>query len=489
MDNSAGPDGFIEQGFDGGYITSHTRYLTIGGNYFVESIYIIKSNAVGDTLWTMIFDGRADTVSTFASKIQRTNDKCYLIVGSWADYPTTGELLYLLKIDTVGNVLWNKVLMLNNILGLNSKDYYVDRTYDNGFIIHASNNLEGSFLIKVDSVGDPLWVKSYNRSGIIGNMNRQSVIHQTSDSGYIMLSRIDSSYFTHLYKFSATKLDNNGNIVWSRLFIDSSGVYINNIYETWDNGFILCDGRNLIKLSVNGDTTWTKAYDDGNENLFITGFAPCKNGDWVFTGTNDIISNCVLFKTDSIGRVLMTRRYICDTLFPVSVRQADDNGFLIFGRNYPIVNYYFNIVKTDSNGFINCNLDTTPAVIEKFSQISYFNYPLTVDTGSFTTIIPNYTIIHGGSTITNCFSAGINEKENISRVALFPNPSTGKFHLKNIEHNSEVKIFNLLGKIIYQSSTINSDSEIDLTNQPKGIYFCNIISKDNFGETIKIILQ
>ena len=73
---------------------------------------------------------------------------------------------------------------------------------------------------------------------------------------------------------------------------------------------------------------------------------------------------------------------------------------------------------------------------------------------------------------------GLENLSNLSIIDVFPNPSSGKFvvSFSNLEVNS-MKIFNSAGLIIFNSSSFTS--EIDLMNQPKGIYFLKIESNDN----------
>ncbi len=77
--------------------------------------------------------------------------------------------------------------------------------------------------------------------------------------------------------------------------------------------------------------------------------------------------------------------------------------------------------------------------------------------------------------------------ENNSQKAdcyIFPNPSNGKFQLTvsglSFENKSTVEIYNIQGEIIYHSTITNSNSEIDLSKEAKGIYFVKILD----GKTI-----
>lgn len=63
-------------------------------------------------------------------------------------------------------------------------------------------------------------------------------------------------------------------------------------------------------------------------------------------------------------------------------------------------------------------------------------------------------------------------------VTFFPNPSTGKFTIDSQITNGEITIYNMQGEKIYQSEIKNEKPEIDLSNQPNGIYLCRISVKN-----------
>ena len=109
------------------------------------------------------------------------------------------------------------------------------------------------------------------------------------------------------------------------------------------------------------------------------------------------------------------------------------------------------------------------------------------------------------STATNCdILTSVNSIEkNLNQIKIFPNPTIGKFAIKNegvaIER-CEVEIYNVLGEKVY--STTNSDKRTensfllmpdglslmaDLSAQPNGIYFINIkTDKEILNEKIAI---
>lgn len=68
-----------------------------------------------------------------------------------------------------------------------------------------------------------------------------------------------------------------------------------------------------------------------------------------------------------------------------------------------------------------------------------------------------------------------------SPFSVYPNPSDGKFIIRSsgIQHQaSGIRIVNILGEIIFQSTIINQQSTIDISGKPKGIYIVQLQSEE-----------
>jgi len=96
----------------------------------------------------------------------------------------------------------------------------------------------------------------------------------------------------------------------------------------------------------------------------------------------------------------------------------------------------------------------------------------------------------------------INEIKNKISVSVFPNPSTGIFRITSDELRiTNIEIINVMGEKVYEQAisnkgTPNSNSpnglsliSINLSSQPKGIYFYTLRSENKNPATGKIIIQ
>lgn len=87
---------------------------------------------------------------------------------------------------------------------------------------------------------------------------------------------------------------------------------------------------------------------------------------------------------------------------------------------------------------------------------------------------------------------GINDILNEKTIAVYPNPSNGKFQILNkqsVLENLEMVIYNALGERIYSTSNITRAIMVDISSQPEGIYFMNVSSENKESFTQKLIIQ
>jgi hypothetical protein len=86
----------VQQTQDGGYVVAGQIY-SFGGN--VSQVYLIKTNASGDTLWTRNYGGAGDD---FGYSVRQAQDGGYIVAGSTYSFGN-GEQVYLIKTDANGS--------------------------------------------------------------------------------------------------------------------------------------------------------------------------------------------------------------------------------------------------------------------------------------------------------------------------------------------------------------------------------------------------
>ena len=141
---------------DGGYVIVGSTG-SYGAGY--SSIYLVRADMAGDTLWTATYGGtRAD----FGYSIEITGDRGYILVGATAPDGENFYDAFLAKTDSLGRLEWS-----NTYGGLNEeRGYSVQPTSDGGFIMAGITEAGGSrkidvYMVKTDGGGDIEWDSAY----------------------------------------------------------------------------------------------------------------------------------------------------------------------------------------------------------------------------------------------------------------------------------------------------------------------------------------
>jgi hypothetical protein len=289
----------VLQTLDGGYLIAGSTNSFGAGN---KDIYLIKTDSMGTTIWSKTFGGLADdkTIGYEGCLIQ-TRDGGYLIAGNTESFGAGFSDVYLIKVNALGDSLWTKTF------GGVDEDFANDvkQTIDGGFIISGSTASFSAFsfdffLIKTDSIGTLVWAKSVNT----GTSEEGLSVQQTSDGGYMV-----AGYITGLfsgYFISMSRFDGNGNILWTNMFNSGDG---DCIQQTADRGFIICGEISpsdifLMKTDSAGTVQWSRSFGgtglDGafsvrqttDKGFIISGYTISYGA-----GSGDVY----LIKTDSAG--------------------------------------------------------------------------------------------------------------------------------------------------------------------------------------------
>jgi len=267
------------------YLNGYQDSDVYGGTY---DYGVIKLDPNGNILWQKKIGGVSND---YGRGIAVDGSGNVYINGSQASDVYGGTDYGVVKLDTNGNLLWQKKI------GRNSNDYgyaiAVDgsgNVYLNGYQNSDSYGGNDYGVIKLDSSGDIVWQKK-----IGGNSNDYGYAIAVDGSGNVYLNGNQASdVYGGTYDYGVIKLDPNGNILWQKkiggssddaghaIAVDGSGnVYLNgfqgsDVYGgTYDYG--------VIKLDPNGNILWQKkiggiASDlgyaiavDGSGNVYLNG--------------------------------------------------------------------------------------------------------------------------------------------------------------------------------------------------------------------------
>jgi hypothetical protein len=249
---------------DGGYIvTGATTSIGADG----ENVYAVKFDSSGNMKWKRTIAG---TKYTHGSSIILTNDGGYAIGGyKDATADSHGKTAHydfsIIKLDSAGNTKWNKT-----IGGAGSKlPYAMVQTKDGGYAVtgaidSSTINNEDVFVVKIDTGGNLQWAKTFGgASKDIG-----AAIIQTNGGGYAVTGATKSSGAGSFDVYVIT-LDATGKTIWTKTIGGEGDDEGESIVQTADGGFAIGGFTNAyktsdyrfyaIKLDALGNIQWTRA--------------------------------------------------------------------------------------------------------------------------------------------------------------------------------------------------------------------------------------
>ena len=237
----------IQQTTDGGYIVAgSTESLGTGG----KDVYILKLNSKGEIEWQRIFDGGSNDQAT---SIQQTTDGGYIVAG-WTESFGFGYYtdIYILKLNSKGEVEWQKTFGGEYDDGAKS----IKQTTDGGYIVAGWTKSFGSgegdvYILKLDSKGEVEWQKTFG-----GKYDDEAnSIQQTTDGGYVVAGwtkSFGSAWWEDVY---ILKLNSKGDLEWQKTFGGGDDDVATSIQQTMDGGYIVAG--------------WTKSFGSGGEDAYI----------------------------------------------------------------------------------------------------------------------------------------------------------------------------------------------------------------------------
>jgi hypothetical protein len=281
-------------------------YLVTQGN---ADVALHGNTADGGQLWIQVIGGSNDDM---AYSITRNLDGGFIVAGATYSFGAGPPNAYVLRTDSLGDTLWTRTY------GGAGEDYafFARQTADSGFIICGTTYSYGAgqsdiYLIKTDAAGDTQWTRTFGGA----QPEHGHSVQQTADSGYIICGTT-LSFGAGAADIWLIRTDANGDTLWTRTFGGDTADLGHSVASTADHGFVLCGQTAsfgtgnydvwLIKTDSTGDTLWTRTFGGGSEDVGYS-VQPTADGGYVVAGATKSLgaggSDFYLIKTDAAGHV------------------------------------------------------------------------------------------------------------------------------------------------------------------------------------------
>jgi len=298
--------------------TSDGGFVFIGSIHTVvatSQIYILKLDSGGNLIWSKKFNnliGRGNFI------YERANGNFTIIGQSWATSLSTPADIIYLTIDSTGTVLNAKLFDTSE----SEVIWDVCHTNDGGVIIngdtkHPCSNSLVPYLLKIDSLGNIEWEKIIKFGNCIGGQGA-SVI-QTVDGSYIAGLRGPYGSITSVIKF-----DSSGNLNWCKSYTPAVNVVVELECIREINGdFIFTDwmydpsNSNLTsfftKIDSSGNVIWTKYFSDPNGIQYFF-------EEFTVSSDNSIVMSGILKDSTSVRKCFVQKfpNYTIDNLCDIN---------------------------------------------------------------------------------------------------------------------------------------------------------------------------
>ncbi len=344
---------FIQQTKDGGYIVAGCTDSLGSGKF---DAYILKLNSKGNLEWEKTFGGVNDDMANF---VQQTNDGGYIIAGCTNSLGSGKFGTYIFKLNSNGGLEWQKTFHEKD----EGRAYSVRQTTDEGYIVAGykrSPGLSGeAYILKLNLQGDLEWEKTFGGK----YWDEANSIQQTADGGYIVAGYTESLGLRgDIY---ILKLNLEGNLEWQKTLGGTRADEGYSIQQTADGGYIVAgytysfgsgiEDLYVLKLDSEGNLEWQKTFGGNNEEKAYS-VQQTKDGGYIVAGYTKSFgsgeSDIYILKLSSYGEIEWQRTFGGNNEDKAySIQQTKDGGYIVAGDSGGDVY----ILKLNSDGEIESN--------------------------------------------------------------------------------------------------------------------------------------
>lgn len=414
----------------------------------------------------------------------------YIVTGS-QKLSSGKTALWLLKVDSLGDTVWSKTYGATDTT--EAVGNFIRQTQDGSFIIAGSfwnwnKATVEIWFVKTDSQGDTLWTKKYGQG--VGHC-----IQQTQDGGYILSGTRLWGLYSLPSRLLLYKLNTQGDSSWSINYLLTGWVFSWGYFvqQTEDKGYIVAglvgdtlEGHTrqalcVIKTDSVGDTLWSYT-QGGNWDDYDN--ARCvrqvRDGGYV------ALANIGLLKFNQDGDTLWTREYRDGC----SVEEIESGDYVFAGKAGTNLSQALNAPQEDV--WLFKATEQGDSVWKRTYKAGYSYYMQETHDKGF--IVTGQT--YGDVFLVKTDSLGllgIAEKPIVEADNGWNVPhSIGSYivlHYQGLPQGFHASVFDVSGHKVAQIRGDGKEGAMTWgINQPPGVYFIQALDNRNKLKTAKVVL-
>ena len=289
---------------DGGYLLygfTSSNNGDVSGNHGAIDYWLVKVDSSGNIQWQKCYGGTSN--EGMAPSVIQTTDEGYLLWDN-GEYSNDGDISgyhggkdsWLLKIDSSGNIMWQRCLggasddLIYSVIQTSDEGYSLrGETKSNDGDVSGNHGATDCWMLKLDSSGNIQWQKCY---GGTSDDYIESRI-PTADGGYLLYgftssNNGDVSGNHGAIDYWLVKVDSSGNIQWQKCYGGTSNEGMApSVIQTTDEGYLLWDngeysndgdisgyhgGKDswLLKIDSSGNIMWQRCFGGTSDDLIYS---------------------------------------------------------------------------------------------------------------------------------------------------------------------------------------------------------------------------
>jgi len=350
--------GIDEDVFHDVAVTTNGEYVAVGytdsygsGNY---DVWLVKISASGEEQWHKTYGGSNKDVGF---SVKQTDDGGYILAGYTMSFGAGQEDAWIIKTDASGNEIWNHTFGGT----FEDKIYNIQKTNDGGYIAigntySSAQTVTDILFVKIDENGNQLFLKTFG--GTRTDYGRSC--QQTSDGGFV-ISGTTYSYGEGNEDAWLIRTNATGEEIWNQTY---GTVKYERIYSVLivDDGYLLVGQTNsfgagdydvwLVKTDISGNKQWDKTFGGANEDIG-TYVQKTSDGCLILAGYTQSYGSgqedVWIIKTDASGNQEWNKTFgESNRDFSYSLKQTENEGYIIAGYTTDVLVGYAWLIKTDS---------------------------------------------------------------------------------------------------------------------------------------------